>query len=264
MFWLATMMTLAQSQAATPQANPTHYAVLGDETSGARVRALLAQISRHSPAYAPTSGGADCSAWRNNDAQREECIRARIPRTGNTIILDTYTRTERPFRIVVRCIGPGRSEGLVLEPRAQLRDAQRLRYCMSAAGRGAPAPQLHSYRILSPSQLSGDAQSARSRAAAVLRVAIDHLQTPRGAHGTCRAEGRVVGVIRGAGLTPRGFVDFNLPCAIEPWRRRSRTIRMGDMQAGNLAEVYLNRLNMVIHLEPPTVERRGGASKLDL
>ncbi len=251
---LALLIAYAQAPVSRSEAAPSTYVIVGDEASKSRVEALFREVDgrRGSATFARSTSGADGSctaAWRRVPSEREACLRAHMPRSGTTVIVDTYGQAERGGGVVVRCIGGGQSGEIMLQPQEQVRDAQRLSDCMTEARRGSPAPQLRRYLIRSGGQLSADVDGARARAAAVLRIAIDHVTVPRGTRGICRPEGRVTGVVRGAGFTPRGFVELAIPCAVEPSRTRSRSIWWGDVQAGNYANVYLDRFNAVIDFE---------------
>ena len=84
-------------------------------------------------------------------------------------------------------------------------------------------------------------EEARANAAGIIEVVVDHHAVPRQiTGGFCPVQGRVVGVIRGAGLTPRGRIDLLVPCVGRPRPGDPRRIPEGAFATGSRSLIYLS------------------------
>lgn len=98
------------------------------------------------------------------------------------------------------------------------------------------------YAVRSPDVLPhATAAEARANATNVLEVAIDHAAVPRGlTGGFCHVTGRVVRVVRGAGLTPRGRIELSVPCVARPRPGAPRRIQEGEFAVGSSSLFYFS------------------------
>jgi hypothetical protein len=259
---------LLQPTEAGPAAGTVHYVILGDEARRTRLEALLNRRPpggrRYRPAAEYGMNYVSCvTAWRQDRRQRAACIESRLPSQGafTTVVLDSYGDPAARPGVALTCHGPGGSGRGVLRDRPSVRDPAALEACMVGAlkARGEAPPRQRFGVGGIPHFGAGLPEAARSGAARVLLLAIDHVGVPRGTRGQCLVQGRVVEQQRGSGISPGAIVEASIPCAVrpDPARERGRLIAMADLRAGGFARLYLAPRLELADFE--AIERRGEA-----
>ncbi|TFI58101.1 hypothetical protein E2493_11915 [Sphingomonas parva] len=248
---LALAIALAQLAvvSVTPSTPEISVVILGNSESRERLEPLLERLSgaHYRSELAGGMGYAGCVApWRGDRTQTDGCIQSRLPRGRPTIVLNTYGPTDRTGTTVY-CIGSGGSAEMTLRPKRTARDGTELQACLDGAapGEGLAPPAIYGVRYTEELEIA-DAEEARAHAASVLAIAVDHVGVPRGIRGHCLIQGRVVGVVRGAGLTPRGLIDLALPCDAGPERDTPRRISTRELAEGSFGEVYLDDRHVLL------------------
>ena len=181
------------------------------------------------------------TAWRGNPDQTEACIRSRLPVDRPAVVINAYGGSSPDGGTIVTCVGAGGSgEMILMRP---LRPGSRggVERCLIAAAAGAASAPHGRYGLRFTGSLTiADAEQARAAAANVLTIAADHVGHPRGISGLCLVQGRVIGVVRGAGLTPRGTIALSVPCIAGPSDAGPRRIRSEELSEGTFADVFLS------------------------
>ena len=255
---------LLQPAGASSAAGIVDYVILGDEARRTRLEGALAPPAaqrRYRPSAQSGMGYVGCiTAWRHDRQQRAACIASRLARRSAvpTIVLDTYDDSPARGGVALICHGSGGTGRAVLTARPVGRDPAALEECMAAAlaapARSAPRPRVGVG--FEPFLEAADRGRARSGAARVLLVAVDHVGIPRGTIGHCLIQGRLVEQERGSGLAPGALVEAGVPCAAHRRSDRDgeRRIAMGEFRHGMFARLYLdgrNRLADFERVEPP-------------
>lgn len=95
------------------------------------------------------------------------------------------------------------------------------------------------------------AEEARTNAPTVLEVLVDHASFPRGVTGgPCFVNGRVLRVVRGAGLTPRGRIELVVPCVARPRPGDPRRIPEDAFGEGARSLFYFSAQQELLDVEP--------------
>jgi hypothetical protein len=257
---LVIAMSLAQPAAAAspPAAAAVHYVILGDEARRNRVERLIGELARSGVASTPAAEGgmgySGCvSPWQRHPEQVTLCIQSRIATDSRrgTIVLNSYEPADREGEIRIACVGAGGQGVMTLRSRSDATEPVALRRCLSAAAypAGVASHARHAVRSVEAFAFL-DAARARTSAVSVLKVAMDHVGVPRGTTGGCLIQGRVVGLVRGPGLSPSGRIEFSVPCSAAPDPRGPRRIWMGDLQEGSFAHLHLDERNEILDIEP--------------
>jgi hypothetical protein len=265
------MLGLVQPQEAAASAGQSGatYVILADELRRARVERLIGDLAAQGVRYSPDESGlyyVSCvTAWRNNPIQAEDCIRSRLPQRRGVplVVLNTHHREARQDVTIIICIGRGGSGRAVLRQRVSSEDVVALRRCFDDALRDSYAPAFGWYNIRHTREFEfQDVAAARERAASVLRIAVDHVGVPRGSTGSCLIQGRVAGVVKGVGLSPRRRFAVGVPCG-SLLSRGTRRLHMGDLREGRFANVYLSDENTLLDYQPLPSPEAGLKGKKD-
>ena len=262
MLLLVALLSLAQpeTQAAAPGSGPPAIVILGDDARRGRVERALGELAAAGRAHRREleSGMwyAGCvSAWRDNAAQAEACVRSRLlrQRARPTVVLNTHAREAGPGRTAISCIGLGGTGQASLRDPVETGNAEAMRRCLDRASRATQGPWPRPYPVRFADRFEiDDVERARAGATRILKVAIDHLGIPRGMTGTCLVQGRVTATERGEAVLPGGAIEIGVPCGPTLSWDRSRRVRMAGMGQGNFARVYLDDRRTLLHIEPAT------------
>lgn len=245
----------ATAGAASPPVGGFDYSLLADQTQRARLEPWLARLpgpEGHARIDPIGAAFAAClSAWRDDTAESTACIQSRIVREANAGWVVLHAQDIGPGEdLGLHCIGAGGTGRARWGAAPDASAFAALDACVAQARAGRDLPPASAYAIRSPgTRLDPDKDNVRANAAAVLVIAVDHVGLPRGVRGVCLLSGRIREVARGAGQTPRGAVDFNLPCHAHPDRGDGGRIDMAELRAGSHARLYLDASQTLLDYE---------------
>lgn len=246
----------AGAGAASPPATGFDYSLLADETQRARLEPWLARLPRPEGDARIDPGGtafAAClSVWRDDAAESTACIQSRIVRYANAGFVVLHAQDIAPGEgLGVDCIAAGGTGRATWAAAPEDPGFAALDACVAQARAGKAVPPASAYAIRRPETLpDAGKDDVRANAAAVLVIAVDHVGLPRGVRGVCLISGRIREVARGAGQTPRGPVDLDLPCRTDPDARGGGgRIDMAELHAGSHARLYLDASQTLLDYE---------------
>ena len=241
MLLLAAVLSLAQPSLA--QRPDVSIAILANAEDREALLGLLDSLGKDR-AFTGESGmsAVGCvDAWRRDSAQTEACIRSRLPRDRAAIIINAWGPTSANGETEVTCVGAGGTGKMrLIRPAAAATRAALERCLAGAAPHAEPGPEQRYGVRFSETLGISDSRRAREAAVNVLAIAVDHVGYPRGIAGYCQVEGRVIGVVRGAGLSPRGTIELTVPCVAGPDRTGPRRISSKELDEGTFAELFLD------------------------
>ena len=105
---------------------------------------------------------------------------------------------------------------------------------------------------------AGGLEAARAAAPIVLVAFITSARQPRGAHGLCPADARIVAVERGRAMAFGAPLGVRVPCAASPRSERgsrpARRVPIAFMRDRTWARLYLDAVGRLIDYQPLRLE----------